>query len=106
VFLLEDVGVIPIATDWSVFLTRSDLLQGIKLDALGFVLLNDATVSELTVRRGWWPQGRHPRPSNREALHITTYLDPTSARHRSRAARHHGAWSSPCRCCCPVTRST
>jgi peptide/nickel transport system substrate-binding protein len=40
-FLLENVGVIPIGTDWSVLLTRADL-QGLKLDALGFVLLNDA----------------------------------------------------------------
>ena len=45
IFLLEDVGVIPIGTDWSVFLTRSDLLEGLKLDALGFVLLNDARLT-------------------------------------------------------------
>jgi peptide/nickel transport system substrate-binding protein len=41
IFLLEDVGVIPVGTDWGVLLTRSDLV-GLKLDALGFVLLNDA----------------------------------------------------------------
>ncbi len=45
IFLLEDVGVIPIGTDWSVFLTRADLLEGLKLDALGFVLLNDARLT-------------------------------------------------------------
>ena len=45
IFLLENVGVIPIATDWSVFLTRSDLLEGLELDALGFVLLNDARLT-------------------------------------------------------------
>lgn len=45
VFLLENVGVIPIGTDWGVFLTRSDLLSGLKLDALGFVLLNDASLT-------------------------------------------------------------
>ena len=41
IYLLQNVGVIPIGTDWSVILTRSDL-QGLKLDALGFILLNDA----------------------------------------------------------------
>jgi peptide/nickel transport system substrate-binding protein len=41
IFLLQDVGVIPIGTDWGVLLTRADL-QGLKLDALGYVLLNDA----------------------------------------------------------------
>ena len=41
IYLLQQAGVVPIATDWSVLLTRSDL-QGLKLDALGFVLLNDA----------------------------------------------------------------
>jgi peptide/nickel transport system substrate-binding protein len=41
IFLLEDVGVIPVATDWGVLLTRADLV-GLKLDALGYVLLNDA----------------------------------------------------------------
>jgi len=45
IFLLENVGVIPIGTDWGVFLTRSDLLSGLKLDALGFVLLNDASLT-------------------------------------------------------------
>lgn len=45
IFLLENAGVIPIGTDWSVLLTRSDLV-GLKLDALGFVLLNDAEIVE------------------------------------------------------------
>lgn len=41
IFILQDVGVIPVGTDWGVLLTRTDL-EGLKLDALGFVLLNDA----------------------------------------------------------------
>ena len=40
-FLLDNVGMIPIATSWSVLLSRSDL-EGLKLSALGEVLLNDA----------------------------------------------------------------
>ncbi len=43
IWLLDNVGVIPICTNWSVFLYRSEL-QGIKLSALGRVLLNDVEI--------------------------------------------------------------
>ncbi len=42
-FILEDAGVIPICTDWSVLLTRADLV-GLKLDSQNFILLNDAEI--------------------------------------------------------------
>lgn len=42
-FLLEDVGVIPICTNWDVRLTRAEL-KGFKVDALNFIVLNDAYI--------------------------------------------------------------
>lgn len=42
-FLLEDAGVIPICTNWAIWLSRADL-KGMKLDAQNFILLNDATI--------------------------------------------------------------
>lgn len=44
IWLLENVGVIPICTNWSVFLQRAEL-QDVKLSALNRVLLNDATIA-------------------------------------------------------------
>lgn len=44
IWLLENVGVIPICTNWSVFLHRAEL-EGIQLTPLGRVLLNDAVLT-------------------------------------------------------------
>lgn len=43
IYLLENVGVVPITTNWSVFLHRAEL-KNVKLSALNRILLNDAVI--------------------------------------------------------------